>query len=333
MNNDVVIYQSADGLVKIEAMIDPSNETIWATQKAMGHLFGVDRSVITRHLSNIFKEDELDKEVVCAKFAHTTPHGAMSGEFQTKEVQFYNLDAIISVGYRVNSRKATAFRQWATSVLKQYMLKGYVVNRNAVSEQKYEDLKRALGLLENVFSQNFIMAEQQAKELFAVVKDYTYALDTLDAYDYQNLEISDITLQEKFRATYESAMEAIQSLKEKFKESNFFGVEKDKSFHSSIGQIYQTWDGQELYPSVEEKAAMLLYLVVKNHSFVDGNKRIAATLFLWFMQKNGILYRPDGTKRIADGTLVALTLMIAESRMDEMDILVKVVVNLINRKQ
>lgn len=333
MNNDVVIYQSADGLVKIEAMIDPSNETIWATQKAMGHLLGVDRSVITRHLSNIFKEDELDKEVVCAKFAHTTPHGAMSGEFQIKDVQFYNLDAIISVGYRVNSRKATAFRQWATSVLKQYMLKGYVVNRNAVSEQKYEDLKRALGLLENVFRQNFIMAEQQAKELFAVVKDYTYALDTLDAYDYQNLEISDITLQEKFRATYESAMEAIQSLKEKFKESNFFGVEKDKSFHSSIGQIYQTWDGQELYPSVEEKAAMLLYLVVKNHSFVDGNKRIAATLFLWFMLNNGILYRPDGTKRIADGTLVALTLMIAESRMDEMDILVKVVVNLINRKQ
>ena len=333
MNNDVVIYQSADGLVKIEAMIDPSNETIWATQKAMASLLGVDRTVITRHLSNIFKEGELDKEVVCAKFAQTTPHGAMSGEFQTKDVQFYNLDAIISVGYRVNSRKATAFRQWATSILKQYMLKGYVVNHNAVSEQKYEDLKRALGLLENVFNQNFILAEQQAKELFAVVKDYTYALDTLDAYDYQNLEISDITLQEKFRATYESAMEAIQSLKEKFKESNFFGVEKDKSFHSSIGQIYQTWDGQELYPSVEEKAAMLLYLVVKNHSFVDGNKRIAATLFLWFMQNNGILYRPDGTKRIADGTLVALTLMIAESRMDEMDILVKVVVNLINRKQ
>ena len=173
MNNDVVIYQSADGLVKIEAMIDPSNETIWATQKAMASLLGVDRTVITRHLSNIFKEGELDKEVVCAKIAQTTPHGAMSGEFQTKDVQFYNLDAIISVGYRVNSRKATAFRQWATSVLKHYMLKGYVVNHNAVSEQKYEDLKRALGLLENVFGQNLIMAEQQAKELFAVVKDYT----------------------------------------------------------------------------------------------------------------------------------------------------------------
>ena len=333
MNDDVVIYQSSDGLVKMEAIVDASNETIWATQKAMGHLLGVDRSVITRHLSNIFKDEELDKEVVCAKFAQTTPHGAIVGEFQTRDVQFYNLDAIISVGYRVNSRKATAFRQWATSVLKQYMIKGYLVNQNAVSEQKYEDLKRALGLLENVFGQNLIMAEQQAKELFAVVKDYTYALDTLDAYDYQSLEISDTTLQEKFRATYESAMEAIQSLKEKFKESRLFGVEKDKSFHSSIGQIYQTWDGQELYPSVEEKAAMLLYLVVKNHSFVDGNKRIAATLFLWFLQNNCILYRPDGTKRIADGTLVALTLLIAESRMDEMDILVKVVVNLINRKQ
>ena len=333
MENNVVIYQSNDGLVKMEAIVDASNETIWATQKAIGHLLGVDRSVITRHLSNIFKEEELDKKVVCAKFAQTTPHGAIVGEFQTRDVQFYNLDAIISVGYRVNSRKATAFRQWATSVLKQYMIKGYAVNQNAVSEQKYEDLKRALGLLENVFGQNLVMAEQQAKELFAVVKDYTYALDTLDAYDYQNLEITDTTLQEKFRATYESAMDAIQSLKEKFKESRLFGVEKDKSFHSSIGQIYQTWDGQELYPSVEEKAAMLLYLVVKNHSFVDGNKRIAATLFLWFLQNNGILYRQNGTKRIADGTLVALTLLIAESRMDEMDILVKVVVNLINRKQ
>ena len=331
MNNDVVIYQSADGLVKIEAMIDPSNETIWATQKAMAELFGVTVPNISYHLKRIFTSGELEPEMVIKEILITAQSGVRG--LSEEKVKYYNLDAILSLGYRVNSVQATSFRKWATSVLKQYMLKGYVVNHNAVSEQKYEDLKRALGLLENVFSQNFIMAEQQAKELFAVVKDYTYALDTLDAYDYQNLEISDITLQEKFRATYESAMEAIQSLKEKFKESNFFGVEKDKSFHSSIGQIYQTWDGQELYPSVEEKAAMLLYLVVKNHSFVDGNKRIAATLFLWFMLNNGILYRPDGTKRIADGTLVALTLMIAESRMDEMDILVKVVVNLINRKQ
>ena len=331
MKNDVVIYQSSDGLVKMEAIVDASNETIWATQKAMASLFECSKQNVSYHLGKIFSSGELTPEMVVKEILTTVRSGARG--LSEERILYYNLDAIISVGYRVNSIKATAFRQWATSVLKQYMLKGYVVNHNAVSEQKYEDLKRALGLLENVFGQNLIMAEQQAKELFAVVKDYTYALDTLDAYDYQSLEISDTTLHEKFRATYESAMEAIQSLKEKFKESQLFGIEKDKSFHSSIGQIYQTWDGQELYPSVEEKAAMLLYLVVKNHSFVDGNKRIAATLFLWFLQNNGILYRPDGTKRIADGTLVALTLMIAESRMDEMDILVKVVVNLINRKQ
>ena len=331
MNNDVVIYQSNDGLVKMEAIVDASNETIWATQKAMAELFGVTVPNISYHFKRIFASGELDAQTVIKEILITAQSGVRG--VSEEKIRYYNLDAILSLGYRVNSVQATAFRKWATSVLKQYMIKGYAVNQNAVSEQKYEDLKRALGLLENVFGQNLIMAEQQAKELFAVVKDYTYALDTLDAYDYQSLEISDTTLQEKFHATYESAMDAIQSLKEKFKESRLFGVEKDKSFHSSIGQIYQTWGGQELYPSVEEKAAMLLYLVVKNHSFVDGNKRIAATLFLWFLQNNGILYRPDGAKRIADGTLVSLTLMIAESRMDEMDILVKVVVNLINRKQ
>jgi prophage maintenance system killer protein len=331
MNNEVVIYQSGDGLVKMEALVDAANETIWATQKAMASLFACSKQNVSYHLSKIFSSGELDQLTVVKEILTTVQSGVRG--LSEEKILYYNLDAIISVGYRINSVKATAFRQWATSVLKQYMIKGYAINQNAVSEQKYEDLKRAVGLLENVFSHNLVLTSQQATELFDVVRDYTYALDTLDAYDYQSLEISDTTLQEKFRATYESAMEAILSLKEKFGESQLFGVEKDKSFHSSIGQIYQTWDGQELYPSVEEKAAMLLYLVVKNHSFVDGNKRIAATLFLWFLQNNGILYRADGTKRISDGTLVALTLMIAESRMDEMDILVKVVVNLINKKQ
>ena len=331
MKNEIVIYQSGDGLVKMEAVVDTANETVWATQKAIAQLFGVSVPNISYHFKKIFSSGELDAQTVIKEILITAQSGVRG--VSEEKVRYYNLDAILSLGYRVNSVQATAFRKWATSVLKQYMIKGYAVNHNAVSEQKYEDLKRALGLLENVFGQNLIMAEQQAKELFAVVKDYTYALDTLDAYDHQNLEITDTTLQERFHATYENAMEAIRNLKEKFNESQLFGVEKDKSFHSSIGQIYQTWDGHDLYPSIEEKAAMLLYLVVKNHSFVDGNKRIAATLFLWFLQNNGILYRLDGTKRIADGTLVALTLMIAESRMDEMDILVKVVVNLINRKQ
>ena len=324
--NDIVIYQSEDGLVSMEAMIDAPNDTLWATQKAISSLFQVDRSVITKHLRNVFLSGELDEKSVCAIFAHTAPDGK---NYQTK---YYNLDAIISVGYRVNSLRATSFRKWATSLIKQYMLKGYAVNRNVVSEQKYEELKKAMGLLENVFSKELLLTSDQATDLFDVIPDYTYALDTLDAYDYQSLTITDTTAPERFHATYENAIEAIKSLREKFGGSDLFGIEKDASFHSSIGQIYQTWDGKDLYPSIEEKAAMLLYLVIKNHSFVDGNKRIAATLFLWFMQNNGILYRPDGCKRISDASLVALTLMIAESHTEEMDTMVKVVVSLINRK-
>lgn len=326
--NDIVIYKSEDGLVTMEAMVDPAGETIWASQKAMSELFGVNPQAITRHLGNIYEEGELKKEATCSKMEHVRQEGSRT---VTRQIEFYNLDAIISVGYRINSRRATAFRIWSTQVLKQYMIKGYVVNRNVVSEQKYEDLKKAVGLLENVFSKELLLTSEQAADLFDVIRDYTYALDTLDAYDYQNLKIADTTAPERFHATYENAMAAINSLKEKFGASELFGVEKDASFHSSIGQIYQTWEGRDLYPSIEEKAAMLLYLVVKNHSFVDGNKRIAATLFLWFMQNNGILYRADGTKRISDASLVALTLMIAESHTDEMDTMVKVVVSLINR--
>ena len=292
----------------------------------MASLFDCSTDNIGLHLKNIFKSGELIEDSVTEKISATAADGK---NYLTK---FYNLDAIISIGYRINSFRATKFRIWATQVLKQYMLKGFAINRNAVSEQKYEDLKKAVGLLENVFSKELLLTSDQTTDLFDVIRDYTYALDTLDAYDYQSLKIADTTVPERFHATYENAIQAIQSLKEKFGGSNLFGVEKDESFHSSIGQIYQTWEGKDLYPSIEEKAAMLLYLVVKNHSFVDGNKRIAATLFLWFMQNNGILYRPDGSKRISDASLVALTLMIAESHTDEMDTMVKVVVSLINRK-
>lgn len=328
--NDIVIYKSEDGLVKMEAMVDPVNETIWANQKAIAALFDVTVPNISYHFKKIFKSGELDAGTVVKAFLITAQSGARGTS--DEKVKYYNLDAIISIGYRINSFRATKFRIWATQVLKQYMLKGFAINRNAVSEQKYEDLKKAVGLLENVFSKELLLTSDQTTDLFDVIRDYTYALDTLDAYDYQSLKIADTTVPERFHATYENAIQAIQSLKEKFGGSNLFGVEKDESFHSSIGQIYQTWEGKDLYPSIEEKAAMLLYLVVKNHSFVDGNKRIAATLFLWFMQNNGILYRPDGSKRISDASLVALTLMIAESHTDEMDTMVKVVVCLINRK-
>ena len=329
-NTEVVIYRSGDGSVSVEALVDSSNETIWATQKSISDLFGVGVNTINHHIKSIYKCAELQANRTIRKNRIVRMEGKRKVE---REVEFYNLDMIISIGYRVNSVKATSFRVWSTNIIKQYMLKGYAVNQHAISEQKYEDLKRALGLLENVFSNKSYLSSSQTKDLFEVVRYYTYALDTLDAYDHQTLQITDTTTAEKFHATYENAMETILALKDKFGENQLFGIEKDKSFHSSIGQIYQTWDGKELYPSVEEKAAMLLYLVVKNHSFVDGNKRIAATLFLWFMHNNGILCHHDNSKRLSNETLIALTLMIAESHMDEMDIMIKIVVNIITKKR
>lgn len=237
---------------------------------------------------------------------------------------------IISVGYRVNSLRGTQFRIWANKVLKDYLIKGYAVNK-ALTEQRYTELKQLVAVLSRTVRAQEVLTSEDALDLVAVVSDYAYALDTLDRYDYQQLSVEQITNEEKFHVTYEGAMKVINELKAKFGGSKWFANEKDGSFRSSIGQIYQTFDGQDLYPSVEEKAAMLLYLVTKNHSFTDGNKRIAATLFLWFMAGNGILYNPDGTKRIADNTLVALTLMIAESNTEEKDMMVKVVVNLINK--
>ena len=259
---------------------------------------------IGRHISNIFKEGELERETTCAKFAHVGNDGD-----QQYVTTLYNLDVIISVGYRVKSKRGTQFRIWANKVLKQYLLQGYAVNERIVS-QKYDELSQLVKVLGRTI-QNQEKLTEDSRSLLDVVVDYTYALDTLDRYDYQELKIEETTEKEAFHATYDNAMEVIRELHRKFGGSNLFGNEKDDSFKSSIGQIYQTFGGVDLYPSVEEKAAMLLYLVTKNHSFSDGNKRIAATLFLWFLNRNGILYNEDGTKRIADNTLVALTLMIA----------------------
>ena len=327
--DQIVIYQTEDGQTQIDVRLE--NETVWLTQAQMAELFQKDRTVITRHINNVFKEGELEKEVVCAKFAHTTQHGAIEGKQQTKETVLYNLDVIISVGYRVHSKRGTAFRIWARQIIKDYLVKGYAVNERIRHEQIGE-LRQLVGMLGRTLQNQEVISNDETTALFEVVTDYTYALDTLDNYDYERLSIDKTTKEEPFHATYENAMEAIDGLREKFGGSVLFGNEKDDSFKSSIGQIYQTFGGEELYPSVEEKAAMLLYLVTKNHSFSDGNKRIAATLFLWFLNNNGILYREDGSKRLADNTLVALTLMIAESKTEEKDVMVKVVVNLINQK-
>lgn len=327
--NKVVIYQTEDGKTQIDVRLE--NETVWLTQAQMAELFQKNRTVITRHINNVFKEGELEKELVCAKFAHTTRHGSMAGKTQMQETVLYNLDVIISVGYRVKSKRGTAFRIWARKVLKDYLVKGFAVN-DRIRKEQIGELRQLVGMLGRTIQSQPVLSNDETNALFEVVTDYTYALDTLDNYDYQRLTIEKTTKEEPFHATYENAMQEIQRLRDKFGGSVLFGNEKDDSFKSSIGQIYQTFGGEELYPSVEEKAAMLLYLVTKNHSFSDGNKRIAATLFLWFLNGNRILYRSDGSKRLADNTLVALTLMIAESRPEEKDIMVKVVVNLINQQ-
>ena len=324
--NQIVIYQTEDGKTQIDVRLE--NETVWLTQAQMAELFQTDRTSIVRHINNIYKVDELRRESTCAKIAQVQTEGNRSIR---RNITYFNLDIIISVGYRVNSKRGIKFRQWANSVLKEFLVKGYAINEHIRKEQIGE-LRQMVQVIGRTLQHQELSDTIETQDLLNVVVDYTYALDTLDNYDYERLTIQKTTKEEPFHATYENAMDAISGLREKFGGSSLFGNEKDDSFKSSIGQIYQTFGGVELYPSVEENAAMLLYLLTKNHSFSDGNKRIAATLFLWFLNNNGILYRKDGTKRIADNTLVALTLMIAESKTEEKDVMVKVVVNLINQR-
>ena len=318
--NKIIIYQTEDGQTQIDVRLE--NETVWLSANQMAALFGRDEKTVRKHINNVFSDQEVPKDI-------NTHFLRVIGVKQP--VAYYTLDVIISVGYRVKSQRGVQFRQWANRVLKDYLVKGYAVNERIRKEQIGE-LRQLVGMLGRTIQSQPLLSTDESNALFEVVTDYTYALDTLDNYDYERLSIDKTTKEEPFHATYENAMEAIAGLREKFGGSALFGNEKDDSFKSSIGQIYQTFGGEELYPSVEEKAAMLLYLVTKNHSFSDGNKRIAATLFLWFLNNNGILYRKDGSKRLADNTLVALTLMIAESKTEEKDVMVKVVVNLINQR-
>ena len=328
MENQIVIYQTDNGQTAIDVRLE--NEMLWLTRHQIAVLFDRDYKTISKHINNALQE-ELADSVVVAKFATTTQHGAMEGKTQTHDVEYFNLEVITSVGYRVKSQRGVQFRQWANKVLKDYLIKGYALNEK-IRRSQIGELRQLVQMVGRTLQNQPLLKNDENQALFDIVVDYTYALDTLDDYDYQRLDVKETTQEEKFQATYDNAMQAIRALREKFGSSSLFGNEKDDSFKSSIGQIYQTFGGNDLYPSVEEKAAMLLYLVTKNHSFSDGNKRIAATLFLWFLNNNGILYREDGSKRIADNTLVALTLMIAESKPEEKDVMMKVVVNLINQK-
>lgn len=322
-NDDIVIYQADDGLTSLQVRLD--QETVWLSLSQMVELFGRDKSVISRHIHNVFREGELAQDSVVANFATTAADG------KTYQVDHYNLDVIISVGYRVKSQQGTRFRQWATRTLRAHIVNGYTLNEQRLTEEsaKLRDMRQAVDLLARTLSNQQLVTDI-GKDVLKVIDDYAYALTLLDRYDHGTLAIEATSGQAAGLFSYDDAIAIVAAMKTGF--NGLFGIEKDQGFKSALGTIYQTFNGEELYPSAEEKAANLLYLIVKNHAFSDGNKRIAAAVFITFLARAGILYRPDGGKRLADNALVALTLLIAESRPEEKAVLVKVVVNLINRR-
>jgi prophage maintenance system killer protein len=327
-NSEIKIYKAEDGKTEIQVKLD--NETVWLSQKQMAELFGKDSDTIGLHLKSVFKSGELD-EFSTTEFSSVV---RQEGKREViRKIRIYNLDAIISVGYRVNSKRGTQFRIWANSVIKDYLIKGYSINEKRLIQQNEQlrELQESVKLLGNVLNYKELTGDESSG-LLKIISDYAYALDILDQYDYQSLEIAETSGKETYRLTYEEAISQIQKVKEVYGNSELFGHEKDKSFQSSIATIYSTFNGVDLYPSIEEKAANLLYFITKNHSFTDGNKRIAAFLFLYFLEKNGVLFDSFGNKRIADNALVALTLMIAVSCTDEKETMTKVIINLINKR-
>ncbi len=312
----VVLYRN-----KFEVRLE--KETVWLSLNQMAGLFERDKSVISRHLHNIFKTKELSRKSVVANFATTAADG------KTYQVKYFNLDAIISVGYRVNSKRGTHFRIWATSVLRKHLVEGYTINKKRLQAQanRIQELRETVSLLGNVARMEGV--SQEIKGIIQIIQEYSRALEILDDFDHQRLSVPKGTKKAKFELTYEEARMIIDTMRQRFKDSPLVGQEKDKSFKGSIAAIYQTFKGEDVYPTVEERAAHLLYFVTKNHSFVDGNKRIAAALFICFLQGNGILLRNDGTPRIDENGLVALILMIAVSKPQDKDIMIKVILNLL----
>lgn len=325
--SEIKIFQSDDGQTEVQVQLN--RDTVWLSQRQMAQLFNKDSDTISLHLKNIYESGELDE-------ISTTEESSVvqiEGKREVKrKLKLYNLDAIISVGYRVNSKRGIQFRIWANKILKDHLIKGYSINEKRLTQQnkQLKELQKTVKILGDVVS-NKVLSNDESAGLLKIISDYAYALEILDQYDYQKLEIKDTSGKEIYRLTYDEAMRQILLVKRTYGNSELFGHEKDNSFKSSLESIYQTFDGIDLYPSIEEKAANLLYFVTKNHSFTDGNKRIAAFLFLYFLERNEILFDESGNKRIADNTLVALTLMIAVSKPDEKDIMAKVIVNLINK--
>ena len=329
MESHIEIYKSDSS--QIEIIVQFEKDTVWLSQKQMAQIFNKDSDTIGLHLKNIFLEEELDENATTENLSVVQTEGSRKVK---RNIKFYNLDAIISVGYRVNSKQGTQFRQWATQRLKDYLVKGYTLNEKRLKElnYKYSELQNAIKLASNAGNVE-TLSSNEAKGILKVIEKYAYALETLDKYDHQNLTIETLSSEEKInKLSYDEAIKQVLIWRDFQKAGKLFGNEKDKSFKSSLETIYQTFDGVDLYPSFEEKAANLLYFVVKNHSFSDGNKRIAAGLFVYFLDMNNKLLNESGNKRIGDNALVAITIMIAESKSEEKEIMTKLVVNLINNK-
>jgi prophage maintenance system killer protein len=325
MDNLIEIFQSKDNQIELKVQFD--TDTVWLNQAQMSDLFGKERTVITKHINNIFKEGELDSKVVCASFAHTTKHGAIASKTQEKSTKYYNLDVIISVGYRVKSQRGTQFRQWATQRLKDFLVQGYAINekRLAQKQQEVEYLKTGIRILNRAIEQQATQDESQMLLVFAK------GLSLLDDFDHQTLETEGITVATTIFPSFDEYMKLIQAMYSEFS-SDVFAQPKDESFHSSINQIAQSFNEVELYPTLEEKAANLLYFITKNHSFVDGNKRIAAACFLLFLEKNNALYRTNGRPLISNEALAALTLFIATSKTEEADIVKHFIISILNQR-
>ena len=318
MKNEIVLFKNQN--VKLE--VNMKDETVWLSLDQMAKLFGRDRTVITRHINNIFNDKELEKKEVCAKFAHTTQHGALTNKFQTRKLEYYNLDMIISIGYRVKSQNGVIFRKWATKILKDYMIKGYAVN-----QKRLEYLEKTVKLIDIAGRIDTKLKGNEAQEIIKVINNYSNALDLLDDYDHKRIIKPNGTKDNK-KITYEDCLNIITKLRFS-NDSDLFALERNQGLKEIIGTIYQSFDGKDLYPTIEEKAANFLYLIIKNHVFIDGNKRIAATLFIYFLEFYNILYIEN--KQIIDNnTLVAITLLIAESNPKEKNILTDLVMNFLN---
>ena len=317
--NEIILFENQG--VKLE--VNLKDETVWLNSEQMAQLFGRDYKTIRKHINNALKE-ELKNEVVVAKFENTTEHGAIQGKTQTHMVEYYNLDMIISVGYRVKSNNGVIFRKWANKILKEYLIKGYAVN-----QRRLEYLEKTIKLIDIANRIDEKLEGNDVKEILKVIGDYSRALDLLDDYDHKTLKKIDGNIDER-KIEYKECIEVINKLRFN-EESSLFAVERDKGLESIIRNIYQSFDGQDIYKSIEEKGANFLYLIVKNHVFTDGNKRIAATLFIYFLNFYGILYK-DGEQTIDNNTLTALTLLIAESNPKEKEVIIDLVMNFLNNE-